>query len=470
MKKLHKNIIKLGLLSFAILFIGCNNNSNDFNSGGTYTISKQTDVANFNATGDIYSLTISGTDITDISTLQFKTVKNLVINNTGIAVLNLPHLNSITQSLQIEGNSKLTAISKLDSLKFINGSVTIDNNTLLTDISTLKKLKVFIGKLTISNNSSLGVDIPNAGDYTYGLYPVKYLTENSILNGTVVLVNNHPKAATDVSLIGNMNAGSVLNYTINSAADAQNFVAKNDTVNNITIKGMDISDDVFRSLATKFKVVRGTISIQNTSITTTEGFFDVVKCQGGILILDNLSGGGLFNLNGLKAYTSIGGDLIINNCPGAVHWGPGNSLSQITNIVGSVRIIGGQMTNQALWSLKTVGGDFEIRNNNVIDFWNLSGCALQTIGGNFIYTDNHKVNGLGGLEKITSIGGNVTIGRNGSTDVSIGEIPLQSLTGRPGFCLIKGWVQKGVISSTATITLTNLTDVAIDFSTLTTCQ
>lgn len=264
---------------------------------------------------------------------------------------------------------------------------------------------------------------------------------------------------------GNINS-NICDFTISSQADVQLFAPGNDTINNLTITGPDITDALLRSMATKFKVVRGTVTIQNTSITSTEGFFDVINCLGGIVLIDNLSGGGVFNLNGLKTYTNIGGDMTINNCPGAAHWGPGNCLSQVKTVAGNLRIIGGQMANNALISLTDVGGDFEIRNNNFNVFWNLNGGVLKTIGGNLIYTDNNYVNGLGGLETITHIGANVTIGKNGASG---GEIPLQSITGRLGFCLIKGWVINGAVSPSATIRLSLSTDEMININSLTPC-
>ena len=469
MYKIIRNIVGLAMLLSGIWLSSCNKTYNVLDNGSDYTINSQAEAAKFNVNSDIRSLTISGEDITDISTLSFKSIKNLIIKNTGIQTLNLSNLSSVTVSLQISDNSNLTAISGFNNLKFINGTVIIDNNAVLMDISGFMNLKTFIGSLNITNNVILGEDMPNAGDYTYGLFPVKYLSENNIIKGTVTLANNHPKAATTVSFIGHMGAGTVIDYSINSRSDVEAFMPSNDTVKNLTIKGAEITDALYRSLATKFKVVRGTVTIENTSITTSEGFFDVVQCLGGIILKDNQSNGGLFNINGFKAYTKIGGDLVVDNCPGVTHWGPGTCFAQIVTIDGSLRVLGGQMASSAFASLSAIGGDFEISNCNKVDFWNLSDGVLRTIGGDIIYTDNNKVNGLAGLDKLTHIGGNITIARNGSPVESIGEIPGQSIPGRPGFCVVKAWVEDGIVASTAIITLSLSTGTAVDLNNISAC-
>jgi hypothetical protein len=469
MYALKQNILKtVVFISCLWLVVSCNKN-NETEIGKDYTIKSQAEAAKFNISSDIRTLTISGEDITDISMLQFKTVKSLKIANTGIVELEMPYLSSITGSLLISENKLLSAI-EFDNLKFINAIVTIDNNPVLKNIAAFLKLKTFQGSLIVTNNDSLGEDKPFTGDYAYGLFPIRYLSENSILQGTVTLMNNHPKAATEVALIGNLGKGSIIDYTISSAADAQAFAPSNDTLNDLTLKGIDITDDVLKTLATKFKVIKGTVTLEKTSVTTTEGFFDVIKCLGGIVFKDNLSNGGVLNAQGFKAYTNIGGDLIIDNTPGLAHWGQNTCFAQVVTVTGDVRLIKSQMASNAFTSLTTVGGDFEIRDCNANAWWNMSEGVLKTIGGDFIYVGNDHINGLSGLQSITHIGGNVTIGRLGTDNNSIGVVPDQSLPGRPGWCLIKSWIQDGIVSPTATITLTSVTGDPVDLTNIIACH
>jgi hypothetical protein len=426
-------------------------------------------VNSITVSGAVRTLTISGENITDISKLQVNSAINLIIENTGLEKIELPKLYSIKLQFTVKNNEKLVEISNLESFKFMSGTVLIDNNPKLENISGFMNLKIFNGLLKITNNESLGEDIPNAGDYTYGFFPIKYLMERSVLSGSVTLVNNHPGAATSPELIGQMGMGSILDYTITSQADADVFAPSSDTVNNLTFKGLDVTNNVILTMATKFKEVRGITTIENTNVTSTEGFFDVVKVNGGVVLRNNQSGGGLFNANGFRAYTEIGGDLIIDNCPGIEHWGTDNTFTQIKKIAGSLVVRDGKMAYNAFGSLETVGGDFEVVNCNVVDFWNMSGGKLRTIGGNFIYTHNKKVNGLAGLQDITHVGGNVTITHNGTNNDAIGEIPEYSISGRPGWCVIKAWMEEGVVSPTATVTVALSTGTPVDLNNISSC-
>jgi hypothetical protein len=162
--------------------------------------------------------------------------------------------------------------------------------------------------------------------------------------------------------------------------------------------------------------------------------------------------------------THIGGDLIIEDCPyfrtlGFYDWMPADELSSrtcfgnVVSVEGSIRINNALMYNWSFPALETVGGDFEIRfGNGAVHNWggwydfndtNYSMTSLPaTIGGDLIITDNPTLQGLGGWEKIQSIGGNVTYTRN--------DLVLDNLT---RLCPIKIMIANGVIKPTATVTL-----------------
>lgn len=465
-----KYIEVLFLVAFSLLcIVSCYDEKDEFSQGTDYTLSSQDEVNRFTGEGAVRTMTIQGENITDISNLKINSAITLIIENTGIEELVLPNLYSIKSQLIIRNNEKLLAISNLEGFRFMSGTVNIDNNPKLENIAGFMNLKTFTGTLNISNNVALGEDFPNAGDYTYGFFPIKYLMEKNVLTGAVTLVNNHPGAATSPQLIGQMGMGAILDYTITSQAEADAFTPKSEAVNNLTFKGLDVTDKTLNTVARKIKEVVGTTTIENTSVTTSEGFFDVLAVKGGVVLRNNKSGGGLFNANGFKAYTEIGGDLIIDNCPGIAHWGPNNTFSQIQHIKGSLIVKDGQMAANAFGSLTTVDGDFEIVNCNVVDFWNLSGGKLKIIGGNFTYTHNAKVNGLAGLEGITHIGGNVTITHNGTNIESIGEIPEQSIPGRVGWCLVKAWIEEGIVSPEASVKVALSTGTPVDLSKIESC-
>jgi len=68
----------------------------------------------------------------------------------------------------------------------------------------------------------------------------------------------------------------------------------------IRISGIDITDSDLQSIASKIVWAKGTVTLENTSVTTTEGFFDVVHCDGSIKLINNQQ---LDNSRGFKDYT-----------------------------------------------------------------------------------------------------------------------------------------------------------------------
>lgn len=156
----------------------------------------------------------------------------------------------------------------------------------------------------------------------------------------------------------------------------------------------------------------------------------------------------VFNsFSGLEHLVHIAGDLYIKDCPRF-----------------------GSFYNSALTS---IDGDFHIENSGtstdlekLYDFTSITG--LETIGGNVYITSNDYMNSLGGLEKLSGIGGDVSITMNGN---SASQIPVSGLSGDnlPGFCLIKDFIDGSIIDPDATVTLSDFEGTSIDVSALTSC-
>jgi hypothetical protein len=478
------NVIFLNL-SILLLLLSCDNIEDpekELTSGKDYNISSQEEVNNFKVTDGIRTLTIKGEDISDLSNLQFKNVKNLIIENTGIVSLTMPQLSAVTLSFTIKGNNKLVDLNGLNNLKFINGPFTIEDNPSLVDISGLLGIKLFKGDLIIRNNPMLGENLP-CSSTEIGFCVIKYLLANNIIEGKVTLANNHPLAVTDPTMIGQIPGNNIISYTLTSKNDVDNFLPLSDKVANLTIKGMDITDSELRSVANKISSVQDTITIENTNITTTEGFFDVVDCEGSIILRDNLN---LTNPNGFKNYTSINGDLIIENCPNLEYWvGPVGT----TGFCGITRIEGNFVINPAtkmgdggggFAQLSYVGGDFILMGDRTAgEIWNLagwlSGGGIKHIGGDLVFSNHYKVNGLAGFENLEYIGGDIYIMDNGGFGGpgQDGYIPLQSEGQyRVGFCLVKTWIDNGVVAKqNPVIQLRQAPDSAfIDINTLEPCE
>src|SRR5687767_1677798 len=99
---------------------------------GDLTLASQSQVAAFNYSEITGRLTISGSDITDLSPLQ-------ILTRVG--------------ALSITNNTQLTAITGLSGLQTILGSIVISDNPVLQNIDGLAYLQQgAIDNLTIQNN------------------------------------------------------------------------------------------------------------------------------------------------------------------------------------------------------------------------------------------------------------------------------------------------------------------------------
>lgn len=439
---------------------------------GNFTLRSQAQVDAFQARANANRIQISGEDITDLSSLDVPAIGTLVIRNTGLTELVLPKVTSVATKFEIADNPSLTALSEL-GLKFSIGDIVIGDNPQLTDISGMMGLKKMTGKLIITGNSQLGEDNAEAPD-SYGFNVIKYLKDNAVINADrVTLSNNHPLAATDVSLIGQGGSqDGIFSYTIKSDGEAASLSIKGTEVKDLTVLGEGVTDEGMARLASKITVVKGTVTIDGASLKTTETFFGKVDCQGGIVMrnITTYDTSGLnkfFNTNGFKGIERIYGDFILENIPYMIHWGAGNGFAQIAQIDGNFTVRSCGMQQMAFRSLASVGGDMTI-DNNCLElytgfFWNMV-TELKTIGGNLTYTNNDHVNGLGGLEKMTRIGGDVTISGNG-TDPAAGDgIPYQTVAGQVGFDLVQTWINTGMVQYGAAVDCRYADGSQVEFS------
>ncbi|WP_349313670.1 hypothetical protein [Chitinophaga sp. MM2321] len=477
MKFINNNRAVFSLIIACLLFVGCQKQEHELTSGNDYTLSSQADVNKFSVQDNIRTLTITGADVTDLSSLQFKSVKNLVIENTGLTDINLVNLSAITVSFTIQDNEQLAAISHLDNFKFHSGNLLIKNNKVLTNIDGLLHLKIFKGDLTITDNILLGENQPCSFD-SVGFCVVKYLMNNSVINGTVTLSNNHPNSVSDPTLIGEMAGGNIISYVLGSKGDVEQFNPLSDTAMDLKITGMDITDVVIGTIKTKLKAVKGTITLEGTAVTTTETFFNSVNCLGSIVLRNNAE---LVNPQGFKDYRIINGDLIVENCPKFAYWGfptGAASFSGVTRIEGSLRLNPVPAMGDGgagFTSLSYVGGDFEITGDKTkgdmwnMDTWYVVGGGIKHIGGNLIYKNHYKVNGLGGLQALEYIGGDVYILDNGGPD---GLVPITTAGGQVGFCIVRNWVDNGVLKKTDPVIQLRpkAGDPFIDINTLPACN
>lgn len=242
-------------------------------------------------------------------------------------------------------------------------------------------------------------------------------------------------------------------YVLNSLAEVEAFNAgPKEIIQNLTVNdpGCTIPDTPISNLKLRVEKVLGDLTIIGTQMTTTEIIFGetgvtwgVFQPEGNIVFKDCPN---LFNLNGFRTWTVIHGDIVFDNCPLlSTNWGPGNCLSQVTEVKGSIKLINipTQMAGVTFNSLQKVGGDIYVENCNGM-FWNFGpSMPLEDIGGSLTIINNLNFNGLGGFENIKHIGGTVTLSGNGA---GAGGILNPGTTAQPGFELVQSWIDRGIVS------------------------
>lgn len=460
MKQHTKHFLFIYMLIMSCLsFYAC---SDDEDKNATSVVLKtQAEVDAFSQK-NLHSLIITGTNITDLSKLNIHSVDLLTIRETGVVDLQMEKLVSVNQEFTIQNNSKLQKISNLSSLTDISGEIKISYNNLLTNISGFLKLKKGTGTFTVSNNSSLGEDkkIGEEG-YSYGLFPLKYLVEKEIFTGEVKLSNNHPDAATTIEEIGELYA-PLESFVVDSKEAAEQLNPGKKRVLNLTLKGSEINDEVLSIIAERITTIKGDLLFEDTQIENTKGFIDQLKCEGGILFKNNNpTNGNVISSSGFSNYSIINGDFIVENSN--LSFNENSDFSRVKEVKGDF-IISNTSTlknSGALASLRTIGGDFIIKGcDQLID---LSGTRVQTIGGNLVYSENAKLNGLSGFESVQLIAGDVSIEKNG-------DIPIYGEVNQPGWCMIKAWMELGIVKEKAKLSLTNIKGEKMDLSDISPCE
>jgi hypothetical protein len=472
-----------------LTFLGACNREEVVNpnlEGNDFTLTTQSEVNAFNGNDDIRTLTITGTEITDLSKLPVQRLKNLIIENTGVVSLNFPKLEAASVSILLKGNTKLQNLNGLNNLKFFGGNFLIENNDALTDISGILGIKTFFGTLTVIGNNLLGENTYPMPSEKFGFYPIKTMINNGIIPGAtaVTLADNHPKAVTDPSLIGIPQGNPVLDYIIRSKNDAINFKCWNSEgiINNITISGADVDVEALVSLVPKITKVMGTFSLTNAPVGNPgDDFFVKIRVLGGV-VLKNLPN--INNINSFKGLAGeLTGDLIIEDMPNIDFgwdeaWPGGAGFQKITKIGGSLIVKGScKFKPISLKNLTSVGKDFIFSNLwQATDFNNFNDMLtnFRYIGGNLIVEDCIKPGALGGLQNITYIGGSI-IKITNNRRILLGY--RANNPALPGLCLVRDWFNKGVIKNpNCAISLTIDTDpnwtgpIPVDFATLAGCN
>lgn len=188
-----------------------------------------------------------------------------------------------------------------------------------------------------------------------------------------------------------------------------------------------------------------------------DGLF-ALKKVGGDLRLENLSYGS--NYLTLDLLTEIGGDLVIDGVNANMFSHSSAFFATgLKSVGGSVIIknIAGTIskdTNNAFASLRTVGGDFQMLGvGGLKRFFDTRdgekyGLCLKSLGGSLVIKDCAAFKSFTGFDHLESIGGDVIVTGNETSWVA-----QTSDIKNIGFCIIKEYVESGVIKAGANVQL-----------------
>lgn len=266
-------------------------------------------------------------------------------------------------------------------------------------------------------------------------------------------------------------------YTINGEAALIAFVDgagdEKETVYDLTITGTDFTEGTLRNIKERVAAIEGTLTF--TDLNTAGGvWFNTDQCLENI----DLKGSIVFrniacpiNPNGTKTWTTIPGDIIIENCPEfptGEGWRPFESVTEIGGdviVIGPVKRFGADF----LANVEKIGGDFHIEGINE-SFWEYKSETLTEIGGDLVIKDCAVFCNGGaafyGFSHLTRLGGDVII------DIPTYSLPRNDYSpSLVGICIFNYYKENGIMSEDATISIIDGSSNGepIDMSTVGSC-
>jgi hypothetical protein len=186
----------------------------------------------------------------------------------------------------------------------------------------------------------------------------------------------------------------------------------------VTINGSDIYNLNGLLVLTS---IGGDLSIHNNpQLTILEGLNNTNHIGGNLIIESNDN---LITLSGLENLVYIGGDLMMGHWFKFYSWGYyRNGNEKLTSL-------------SALSNIDTIFGNVSIADNEMLV--SLAGLNLSYIQGSLDIGKNDSLANLNGLQNLSSIGGDLIIGRAG-WEYCLGNSNLQSISGLDGLTTIDG--------------------------------
>ena len=403
---------------------------------------------------------------------------SLALRNTSVRIgegASFTALATVGGDLTVEDNTDITSFAGA-ALTSVGGSINITGNTALTSLAGLDKLTMVGGDVIITDNG----DIPTLSDETgVGYCIIREYLNMSIVSSTASVRLGSSSAPLDLSTLPSCDGtlpGEAQSYTITSQAQLETFLnagITDETVNNLTITGSDITADAINRLAERVYAVEGTLTLEDlTLVTDGESFSTEAFLPGmvhnyifdGSIVIRNVTGS--INPNGFRVIHEIKGDLIIENCPQFRTDGGYAGLALIEKIGGDFRFVdsGAFFDGYAFENLNHIGGDFFLEG---LGFFFLRGMGnMDYIGGDLVIKDNPSFWGLNGFENLTYLGGDVTIVNYGKLQIKSGVVDGADCV---GLCVLRDLQNNNVIRQDAVITISN-NDEVVDYDTILSCS
>ena len=406
---------------------------------------------------------------------------SLALRNTSVRIgegASFTALATVGGDLTVEDNTDITSFAGA-ALTSVGGSINITGNTALTSLAGLDKLTMVGGDVIISDNG----DIPTLSDETgVGYCIIREYLNMSIVSSTASVRLGPSSAPLDLSTLPSCDGtlpGEAQSYTITSQAQLETFLnagITDETVNNLTITGSDITAETINRLAERVYAVEGTLLLENLTWATdpntesfsTEKFLSAMVHNyvfDGSIVFRNVTGS--INPNGFQVIHEIKGDLIFENCPKLLfnNW---HGFESIEKIGGDFQLIasGDFFDGNQFKSLKEVGGDFIVKDLADGQLYFFNGMELETIGGDLVLSNIPNLWGMNGFETLTYIGGDVTVTDYGKMPIKSGIVDGSDCV---GLCAIRDLQDNGFLCADAVITISN-DGVLVDYSTILSCS
>ena len=275
-----------------------------------------------------------------------------------------------------------------------------------------------------------------------------------------------------------------VDYVLNGHDEVQAFVdggtGTKETVGNLTVKGADVTQADFNSLADRVGTVNGTVTFEDlthpgsrddgTTVSACGGFFSNVIINGGMVFRNCPF---LTWPDGISGKTRVDGDFIVDNCP--ISWPEIDGWASTTFFGGFTEVTGdfvltncgGKFNHNAAAALTKVGGRFEISNPTNPWSWEMGFKNLAYVGGDFIIDGNNLKDlqwwTLDCLASMQFIGGNVKILNTPNIHIDgRGDYPY-------GLCYPRYLIDAGVINYAEKDVQIGFTGELIDLATLGGC-